>query len=81
MDVWNRGYVIIPSGTLPKGKISARAWGLYAYLLSRPPGEAVHVKHLKTVFTEGRGAITTAIGELVAVGLLQQSSSADGATT
>lgn len=65
-----RGYTVIPNGLLPEGKVSARAWGLYAYLLSRPPGWEVRTSQLGTVFSEGRDAIYTALKQLVSVGLM-----------
>lgn len=65
------GYTIIPNGLLPEGKISARSWGIYAYLLSRPDGWEVRASHLATVFKEGRDAIYKALKELVAAGLME----------
>lgn len=65
-----RGYTVIPNGLLPEGKVSARAWGLYAYLLSRPPGWEVRTSQLGTVFSEGRDAIYTALKQLVSAGLM-----------
>ena len=64
------GYTVIPNGVLPEGQISARAWGVYAYLLSRPDGWIIRVPHLQTVFKEGRGAIYSAIHELCELGLM-----------
>lgn len=67
-----RGYTVVENGLLPEGeaKISARAWGVYVYLLSRPPGWIVRPGHLQTVFTEGRDAVYGAIRELVSAGLM-----------
>lgn len=65
-----RGYTTIPNGLLPTGQLSARAWGVYVYLLSRPPGWECRVYHLQNVFTEGRDAIYAALRELVASGLM-----------
>lgn len=64
------GYTVIPNGILPEGQISARAWGIYAYLLSRPDGWIIRVPHLQTVFKEGRGAIYTALHELCELDLM-----------
>lgn len=69
-----RGYTVIPNGLLPEGKITARAWGIYAYLLSRPEGWVIHVRQLQQVFTEGRDAIYTAMRQLRDVGLLEMES-------
>ena len=69
-----RGYTVIPNGLLPEGKISARAWGIYAYLLSRPDGWVIHVRQLQQVFTEGRDAIYSAMKQLREAGLLEMES-------
>lgn len=65
------GYTVVPNGVLPEGKISARAWGLYVYLLSRPPGWEIRTPQLQKVFSEGRDAIYTALRELVEAGLMR----------
>lgn len=65
-----RGFTLIYNDMLPEGEISARAWGVYCYLLSRPEGWECRVSHLRTVFKEGRDAIYTALRELVDVGLM-----------
>lgn len=68
-----RGYTIVYNDLLPEdGVISARAWGLYVYLLGRPDGWQCRAGHLATVFKEGRDAIYTALKELVAVGLMSK---------
>lgn len=69
-----RGYTVIPNGLLPEGKITARAWGIYAYLLSRPDGWVIHVRQLQQVFKEGRDAIYSAMKQLREVGLLEMES-------
>lgn len=53
-----------PIRVIPDGVLSARAWGLYVYLLSRPDGWIIRVPHLQSVFTEGREAIYTALNEI-----------------
>lgn len=65
-----RGYTVIPNGILPEGKVSARAWGVYVYLMSRPPGWECRVAHLRTVFTEGRDAMYSALRALVDADLM-----------
>lgn len=66
-----RGYTVVPNGVLPEGKqISARAWGLYVYLLSRPDGWKTNAKQLASVFSEGVGAIYTALQNLIDAGLM-----------
>lgn len=69
-----RGYTVIPNGILPEGEISARAWGIYAYLLSRPDGWVIHVRQLQKVFKEGRDAIYAAMKQLRELGLLEMES-------
>lgn len=69
-----RGYTVIPNGLLPEGKITARAWGIYAYLLSRPNGWVIHVRQLQQIFKEGRDAIYAAMKQLREVGLLEMES-------
>lgn len=75
-----RGYTIVYNDLLPEdGVLSARAWGLYVYLLGRPDGWECRASHLATVFKEGRDAIYSALKELVAVGLMaKQDYIADG---
>jgi hypothetical protein len=66
-----RGFTIVYNDMLPDGGvISARAWGVYVYLLSRPDGWECRVHHLKTVFTDGRDSIYSALRELVDAGLM-----------
>ena len=65
------GYTVVPNGVLPEGKISARSWGLYVYLLSRPPGWEIRTSQLQKVFAEGRDAIYTALKGLVAADLMR----------
>jgi hypothetical protein len=65
-----RGYTVVFNDMLPEGKVSARAWGVYVYLLSRPDGWECRVSHLRTVFTEGRDAIYTVLKELAELGLM-----------
>lgn len=65
-----RGYTVVFNDQLPEGAISARAWGIYVYLLSRPDGWECRVSHLRNVFTEGRDAIYTALKELAEIGLM-----------
>lgn len=65
------GYTVIPNGVLPEGKISARSWGLYVYLLSRPPGWEIRTSQLQKIFSEGRDAIRTALRELISVDLMR----------
>lgn len=65
-----RGYTVVYNDMLPAGQITARAWGIYVYLLSRPDGWETRVSHLQTVFSEGRDAIYTALRSLADLGLM-----------
>jgi hypothetical protein len=69
-------YTVIPDHLFHPG-MSARAWGVYTYLRSRPPGWDARVYHLINVFREGRDAIYTVLAELVELGLMAKVSSAD----
>ena len=74
-----RGFTIVYNDMLPEGaQISARAWGLYVYLLSRPDGWECRVSHLRTVFKEGRDAIYAALKELTTVGLMGMETYSEG---
>lgn len=73
-----RGFTIVYNDMLPEGEISARAWGIYVYLVGRPDGWECRVGHLRTVFKEGRDAIYTALKELVSVGLMGKETYLDG---
>lgn len=65
------GYSVFTNDMLPENfSLSARAWGLYIYLSTRPEGWVIRVPHLQKVFTEGRDAIYTALHELVDQGLM-----------
>lgn len=65
-------YTNVPNSHRPvDGNLSARAWGVYVYLLSMPPDWETSARHLsKSVFREGRDAILTALHELVSAGLM-----------
>jgi hypothetical protein len=68
-----RGYTVVYNDLLPaEGEISARAWGIFVYLLGRPDGWTCRASHLATVFKEGRDAVYTALRELAAVDLMER---------
>lgn len=66
-----RGYTLIYNDMLATG-MSARAWGVYCYLLSKPDGWETRIHDLVGVFKEGRDALTAARDELVALGYLRR---------
>lgn len=68
-----RGYTVVYNDLLPDGgRLSARAWGIFVYLLGRPDGWTCRASHLATVFKEGRDAIYTALSELAALELMER---------
>ena len=64
-----RTYTVVYDDLFVEG-MSARAWGVYTYLLTRPDGWECRVGHLKTQFREGRDALYTAVNELAMLGLM-----------
>jgi hypothetical protein len=56
-------------GKLPPAGLSARAWGVYCYLLSTPNAPR-RIGHLREIFTEGQTAISKAMDELISAGLI-----------
>lgn len=70
-----RGYTVVYNDLLPTdGSLSARAWGIYVYLVGRPDGWETRVGHLRSVFKEGRDALYSALAELVAADLMEKES-------
>lgn len=68
-----RGYTVVYNDLLPAdGKLSARAWGIFVYLIGRPDGWTCRANHLATVFKEGRDAIYTALRELAVADLMER---------
>lgn len=61
-------YSVIANACLQNPNISARAKGIYAWVMTLPPDWEVHRKHVYKNFTEGRDAIDTAWNELIAEG-------------
>lgn len=60
----DHGFVIIPNDTLEDARLSFRARGVLAYLLSRPDGWTTNSDTLAAGAREGRDAIRTALREL-----------------
>lgn len=80
LDFEQRNFTRIPNDYLRDTKISLRAKGLLAQLLSHSPGWAVSVRNLAEVNGCGSHAITVAIHELEEAGYLvrQQDKGSDG---
>lgn len=66
-----RGYTLIYNDMLIEG-MSARAWGVYCYLLSKPDAWETRIPDLQRVFKEGRDALIAARDELLALGYLKR---------
>jgi len=66
----NHPYVQIDKTALEDSRLSFRAKGLHAYLLSRPDEWNPNREHLATVSTEGRDAVAKALKELELAGYL-----------
>lgn len=78
-----RQFTIIADAALRDERLSFRATGVLAYLLSLPDGAEISGHRLTTVKAEGRDAIYKAMGELDAAGYLhrERSQKADGTWT
>lgn len=78
-----RQFTIIADSALRDGRISFRATGVLAYLLSLPDGTEISGDRLTNAKAEGRDAILKAMGELDAAGYLkrQRSQRPDGTWT
>jgi len=59
-----KDYVIVPYNLLVNPLISARAKGLYCYIISLLPDKTLRLSDLPSHFTEGRDALQTAFKEL-----------------
>lgn len=59
-----RDYSIIANPCLRDPKLSARAKGIYAYLMTLPSDWKLYMKELRRHFKEGRDALQTAMHEL-----------------
>ena len=65
-------YVLLDTTAMNDARLSFRAKGLHAYLMSKPDGWQVHIKHLEHVSKEGRDAISVALTELAQAGYLHR---------
>ncbi|WP_188187603.1 hypothetical protein [Nonomuraea sp. SYSU D8015] len=64
------GYTVLANDLLEDGIISARAYGILVYLVTRPDNWVCRVSDLMNRFVEGRDAIYTALKELVDAGYM-----------
>lgn len=73
IDIHKRsGYTVIPNDLLRPEIISARAWGVYAFLRSLPDGWRGNLGDLVDWFTESPGELDAAMHELIAAGYVDQ---------
>lgn len=77
IKVSRRTYTVIWDDLFVEGQ-SARSWGVFCYLMSRPPGWVARANHLQKVFKEGRDALRAAMVECVEVGQLTKETFFDG---
>jgi len=63
-----REFTILPNRILEDARLTFRAKGLLAYLLSRPPNWKCRSNHLQTVSREGRDAVRGTLKALAKYG-------------
>ncbi len=66
-------YVILNKGFLNNPEMSMQSKGLLAYLLSLPDDWIINRRELPRHFSNGLGAISTALKELIRVGYITRS--------
>lgn len=69
----NANYSVISNGVLRSPLISARAKGIWAYLMTLPDDWRLHKSELCKHFTEGRDALNSAFAELEEHGYISKS--------
>lgn len=75
-----RAYAVIANAALEDRRLSFRARGVLAFLLSRPDGWRIRSDHLAAHAQEGRDAIRSALTELEEAGYLTRGKRRDPAT-
>jgi hypothetical protein len=72
-------YTVLPNRVLRDNRLSWKARGLLAYLLSMPDNWRTNSSHLASVGPDGREAVRTGLAELEAAGYLARRRSQDDA--
>lgn len=68
----NRNYSVICNECFRDSSLSARAKGVFAYIMTLPDDWEIHKSELHTHFTEGRDAINGALRELEVAGYISK---------
>lgn len=66
----NRRFTTIDTALLENKKLSLKAKGLIAYLLSRPEDWQIHMSQLSTICSDGETSIRSAMDELIETGYI-----------
>lgn len=67
-----RSYTVLQNELLRDRRLSWKARGLLAYLLSQPPGWTTRTEHLAGVAPDGRDSVRSGLRELEAAGYLRR---------
>lgn len=71
------GFTIVANDIFKRDDVSARAKGVYIYILTLPDDWQIYKSELYTHFSEGRGAIDTAFKELERLGYIEKQRAKD----
>lgn len=71
------GFTIVANDIFKRADVSARAKGVYIYILTLPDDWQIYKSELYTHFSEGRGAIDTAFKELERLGYIEKKRAKD----
>ena len=74
---WERDFTIMPNAWLRDPKLSFKAKGLLAYMMSHEPGYILYIDQIMRETLESKGAISTARKELVEAGYLVEHQTKD----